>query len=250
MKYLYKHIIFKPFLLAVLLMVSIAGCKDDDPPKAENKFEFDVISLAHIDEKDFMSDTIVYKNASDNEYSVTRLQYYLSDFSFHHVTQGWFKSEDILYVDYLKAKQNLLTLKNFPEGQYDSIAFGFGLNAGNNVSGSLRNTIDNFNMAWPEPMGGGYHFLKLEGRFINDKGGQSGYAMHIGTNVCYRKISLPFETEMSSEKQRLEVALNLNEWYKNPHLIDFDKQSYTMGIDSAMRNLSDNSRTVFSVRKL
>ena len=36
-------------------------------------------------------------------------------------------------------------------------------------------------MAWPDVMGGGYHFLKLEGHYKKDSL-LAGYAMHIGQN--------------------------------------------------------------------
>jgi hypothetical protein len=46
----------------------------------------------------------------------------------------------------------------------------------------LSTTLDNLNMAWPTAMGGGYHFLKMEGHYLDSLNTNQGYAIHIGKN--------------------------------------------------------------------
>ena len=37
-------------------------------------------------------------------------------------------------------------------------------------------------MAWPTAMGGGYHFMKVEGHYLDTSNTIQGFAIHLGKN--------------------------------------------------------------------
>lgn len=151
------------------------------------------------------------------------------------------------YVDAMNSSSNLLVLKDVPVGNYIGISFNIGLDSAQNISDGLPATTDNVNMKWPNPMGGGYHFLKLEG-YYKDTTATPGYAMHLGTNSCLVPIKLfkPINVTTDS-KIPLGLVMNINEWYKNPTTFDFNKDgNYIMGNAAAMKKITDNGRDVFS----
>lgn len=87
-------------------------------------------------------------------------------------------------------------------------------------------------MEWPQLMGGGYHFLKLEGNYI-DNSATYGYAMHLGTNNCLIPIKLFSPIHISNDaKTKLKLKMNINEWFKNPHLFDFNLDANNIMGDS------------------
>jgi hypothetical protein len=118
-----------------------------------------------------------------------------------------------------------------------------------NISNSLDNTPENINMQWPEVIGGGYHFLKFEGRYLDSANINQGFTMHIGTNdmpIQHQKIAINVEV-VESVSAELELKMNINEWFKNPYTYDFNKDgNYTMAIPELMVLLKNNGYDTFT----
>ena len=64
----------------------------------------------------------------------------------------------------------------------DSISFTFGFSNSQNISNIYINEPNNFHnlMFWPDVMGGGYHYMKLEGRYYNSNQEEQFYNTHTG----------------------------------------------------------------------
>lgn len=235
-------------VLGLIMVLFVASCKKGNEPEPTIHTQQIDLSISYkVDEESFMENCMMYQNKAGNEYSITKLVYYISQVSLIKADSGKVLLKNYHYVDAMNSSSNLLVLKDVPVGNYIGISFNIGLDSAQNISDGLPATTDNVNMKWPNPMGGGYHFLKLEG-YYKDTTATPGYAMHLGTNSCLVPIKLfkPINVTTDS-KIPLGLVMNINEWYKNPTTFDFNKDgNYIMGNAAAMKKITDNGRDVFS----
>lgn len=234
------------FPVALTLVLAGACNKDDTPPPAPPEQVLTIMVGYNVDGAALVSSDIVYANAAGNPFSVYTLNYYLSGFSLQKMDGSWKELEDIVYLDAFNAEKNSFILKGIPAGNYKAFKLIIGLEPEINESNSLPPTVDNINMSWPDMMGGGYHFLKLEGYFKDANALTQGYAMHVGTNTFQSEAVIDQEYEINTGKDTVKLTMNIAEWFKNPNTYDFNIQgNYSMGKDSSMRKLSENGSDVF-----
>lgn len=192
-------------------------------------------------------DQLAYQNAADNTYSLTRLEYILSRFEMIEENGASYIGPRQMYLNAETNNTIDILLEEVPNGTYDSLIFTFGLRPEDNVSNSLPNETPYNNMFWPEPMGGGYHFMKMEGHFVDD-GSTSGYAFHLGSDGFHIPENLKIDLTVEGEDQIIEVIMDINQWFETPHTYDLTTMSpYTMGNGDAMQKLVDNGKNVFSI---
>ena len=236
--------------LLFILAISATACKDDSddeygPPLAPTG-HWPVRLSFRIDNQPLLFDSVIYTNAAGNSYSVHQLQFYLSGFEFTDVSGAKFSSDTVIYADARDLQTLNFELHDIPDGSYTAVSFRVGMDSAHNVSNCLPANMVNMNMAWPEPMGGGYHFLKLEGIF-EEGPDVYGYAMHLGTNPCCVPVLLTGGMNHGSGTDTLELTMNINEWFVNPNVFDFSSgYNYTMGNDTAMLQLAANGSDVFN----
>ena len=136
-----------------------------------------------------------------------------------------------------------------PGGEYAALRFTFGIDGAKNDTGALP-SVDHFNnMAWPTPMGGGYHYMRMEGLFRTDDG-EGAFLTHTGPaggEDFSFAVSLPLSLTVSGDEWAIIVIMDLNEWYDAPSLYDFNGRSGIMGNADAQLILQDNGATVFSL---
>lgn len=186
-----------------------------------------------------------YTNTAGNNYSVTTLKYYISSFTFHRIDNTEFKSDAVFYVD--AASSKVFNINYIPVGNYNRISFVIGLIPEQNITGSLPSTTGKNNMAWPDMMGGGYHFMKFEGYFINNSSVQSSYAIHLGTNSSLVNIELNSDLNFSEENENINLSMNLNEWFANPNTFDLNNISHTMNNANGRALIVTNGADVFAI---
>jgi hypothetical protein len=245
MKRIFKTIAITSILLGLML----SSCK-----KEEDKIEplpNTQVSLAithSCDGKTIAFDSLLYTNESGSKYSVSRLEYYISGIRLYNTNGDVFSSNKILYVNGRESDIKL-SIPNMPIGTYNAIDFLIGMAPAQNISNSLDNTPENINMQWPEVIGGGYHFLKFEGRYLDSAKVNQGFTMHIGTNemlIQHKKIAINIAVKESIVSE-LPLDMNINEWFKNPYTYDFNKDgNYTMAIPELMTLLKNNGYDTFS----
>jgi hypothetical protein len=178
--------------------------------------------------------------------SVTRLQYYISEITFYYADSSKIILDDIHYLSFNDSATNHFSCK-LPKGNYIAVRFNIGLDSVHNKTGALPSTSDNINMAWPDMMGGGYHFLKMEG-YYKDNTGRFGYAVHLGKNSHLVKIALLKKSfSIEGNTVSLDLGMNIAEWFKNPAVYDFNIDgNFTMNNDSAMIKIATNGSDVFN----
>ncbi len=208
-----------------------------------------LISIQHkVDGAQLLFDSAIYTNAAGNIYSVEKLEYYLSNF---RIYKKGILCSSIDAVVLINADTNLTFSITPPAGLqtgiYDSIAFLIGLDSAHNNSYGLPQTLDNLNMAWPDVMGGGYHFFKLEGHY-KTSGAHAGYAMHLGQNGYQVNAGIPCSIPiLPTGDASLNISMNINEWFTHPATYDFDTDGiFSMGYPTLMQKLATNGADVFT----
>lgn len=236
----------------IIAFVLFSGCKKDEKDSNVTPTPvypaLNIKILFEIDGEQLLFDSIKYTNAASYLYSVNSMVFYLSRISLIKPDSQVVSVKDWLYVDALDPQTYELTISSVPEGNYIGMTFNIGLDSVQNVTGGLPATIENLAMEWPVPMGGGYHFLKLEGYFA-DSGSTPGYAVHLGNNISLCPVKLSGNFCIGSGCSKLTLVLNVNEWFQSPSIYDFNIDgNYTMGNMSVMTKISQNGYNVFAIQ--
>jgi len=235
------------FLLIALLII---GCKRDQdivPVKAEKNISSKLLISYNVDNAPLIFDSVQYQNLAGNNYGVTRLEYYISNITFHSTSVKDFALNKIFYIDARTPTTNSISIDPIPFGEYNSITLNIGIDSANNKTNSLTNTSQNINMAWPSSMGGGYHFMKLEGYYDNPPS-TSGFTIHLGQNTSLITCFINKPLLINSSPSEIKLSMNLNELFRSPITYDFELDgNFIMGNEEAMAKIAANGINVFSM---
>lgn len=121
-------------------------------------------------------------------------------------------------------------------------------------------------MFWPEFLGGGYHYMKLNGKWLPE--GQTSqtipFDFHLGIGQIYHAypdsitgyvhnyfdVSLP-GSEFSidaGETWELKITMHVENWFNDPHIYDHDVfGGYIMQNQEAMQLVKENGFNVFTL---
>lgn len=232
----------KYLILVACGALAACGTADDDQGAVTVHFDHTVAAA------DLKREEILYTNAAGNEYGVTRLEYIVSDIALE--TAGGQRVE-LAAFHYRNAFEHTTRslAAEVPGGVYTALHFTFGLDEARNKTGALP-SVDSFNnMAWPAPMGGGYHYMRMEGLF-RTADGTGAFLTHTGpagrADFSFA-VSLPLALTVSGDEWAIAVVMDLNEWYDAPFLYDFNDRAGIMGNADAQQTLRENGVTVFSL---
>lgn len=249
-----NQIAMKLFCYALLasMMLALTSCdKSDDDSPANNPSANPSLNLSfrfQVDGPALQFDTIAYENEAHNHYSVHTLEFYISQLSLVKSDNSTVAVKDWIYVDARETSTLDVVIKNIPKGCYTGMTFNIGIDSAHNVQDGLPATPANLMMEWPGAMGGGYHFIKLEGYFA-DSSGTPGYAMHIGTNSCLIPVQLPVSICFDNADVSRTLVANINEWFRNPETYDLNIDgNYIMGNMAAMSKFAANGADVFTLQ--
>jgi len=242
-----KRQLMKKYLALVLLLI-ITSCKKDEDTTPVETSSLSLNLSFKSGSTPLLFDTINYTNAAGNQYSVSRLQFYISNIQLIKPDSSLVDISDYSYVD-ARVAATLKIKNNIPvTGQFIGMKLQVGLDSTHNINNALPATNENINMAWPDMMGGGYHFMKLEGSYIS---GLSfpGYAMHIGRNQYLVNCVISHSFTLSEGSNSLGLVMDINEWYTNPANYDFEVDgNYSMGVMAAMMKLKENGSDIFMLQ--
>jgi len=222
-----------------------------------------------VDGDSLQVDTLKYFNAAGNPYLISEIQYFISDVTLYKSDGSSLNIDnpkDLHYIDSDLPDTWTWEINNdIPAGTYDSLGFRFGISEEKNISFMFVNPPESF-MFWPEYLGGGYHYMKLNGKWLED--GQTiqttPFNCHLGIGQIYYSypdsiigfihndfsVSLPGSSfqMVDGEKKLIKITMNIEEWFKDPFIYDLNFWgSYTMQNQDAMQTLKENGYNVFSV---
>lgn len=238
------------FSLLVLLLVSCK--KDNDKPPVSTgsgSFTSAVFKLQlKSNVTPFIWDSLNNTNAAGNPYSVNRINMYVSNITLKRENGLVFTFNRVYYIDASDSLKSLIKIDSIPSGNYIEMTFLLGLDSLRNVDYGLPSSMDNLNMAWPTAMGGGYHFLKMEGHYLDSIGGKNGYAIHLGKNPNLPKMKIVKFMQQQNTQHHYSLVFNTNEVFANPYTYNLNRDVvYTMSDSTAMYKIKTNIEDAFSL---
>jgi hypothetical protein len=196
-----------------------------------------------------------YTNAAGQNYNIKTLQYLVSNIRMHAAFGGVYE-EKVYFVDAaipstLKIELGELTNNS----SHDDLQFNIGVPHNMNISNAYVNEDFHATMAWPETMGGGYHYMILEGNFYNDT---TFYNTHTGgfipgwisrgisiSESCPSFDMISFNVDDELGNVDITVNMELNKWYEGPTVVSLTSDGI-MGNDSIQAILMNNGSCIFS----
>jgi len=247
---------YKTLRIILLLFISgflVNSCSDkDDAPEMEKvKFTFNFIHTIGNEAVEF--DTIQYTNTFGNNYSVSTLKYFVSDFVFGNKAGFLIHNNEEHYVD--ATDESTLTFNmasKIPANDYVFISFIFGLSDQKNITGRYLDPPES-NMEWPIPMGGGYHYMKLEGKFY-EADTVKNYQCHTGPtmgNSNFVVVKLPESSfTASGSEMTFNIQMDINKWFDSPFTLDLNDITGIMGNQTIQLKLQANGEEVFTLESI
>lgn len=251
----------KIITILVLSIFVFTSCSSDDSNDALPTTDV-VFSFSHnwngaqVTNADF--NNIDYFTENNDELSIEKLRYLISKVTFHK------SNGEIIVVDgyNLVDVTNNTNLVYTPEveltvGTYSNVSFTFGFDNEDNTDGSYAD-LNSASWGVPMMMGGGYHFMQLEGKFIDDVAAETGYAYHAiravdnsdPNNLVFQDtfFTVDLGEVIVREDAGIEIKMNIAEWFKNPNTWDLNaRHSMLMPNFEAQVDMYENGASVFSL---
>lgn len=261
------------FMALVTTATLLAGCKKETPdPPSPPDFSGINVQFNHVFSGiPLVLDTLAWTDDFNNVFEINELQYFVSDIRLHLQGGGAYQiasNDGIHYVDArLPASHQWYPADQIPPATYDSVSFTFGLNAVKNLSNRFPDPPER-DMFWPELLGGGYHYMKLNTKWKNDTVMElRPFMMHLGIGQLYdpekpdsiigyvqnfffvKLDNSAFSVEAGKSKT-LVITMHLDRWFDGPPST-INLAAMPMGImqnQPLMQQVCLNGRGVFSVK--
>lgn len=264
-----RHLVSFTLSACCILLFALSGCKNDDPKPTDPAGKIVFNFLHYCDGAPIVYDSTGYVNAAGNVYEINEIQYFISDVTLHKSdgSKVMIKKEtDIYYIDSdIPATQKWQVFDPIPEGTYTGITFTFGINQQKNQSFMYVNPPE-VNMVWPEFLGGGYHYLKINGKY-DDPPYLRPFNFHLGIGQIYPpnsqntdsilgfvqnyfEVVIPNSgfTIAKDQTRNIELIMQVEEWFRNPNTWDHNVYgNYTMQNQDAMQAMKENGHNVFKI---
>lgn len=240
-----------------LLITSCSEDNDDTTTQANITFNFthnlDGASVSNVN-----FNSIQYTNANGEQLSITKLRYLISKISFQKSN-----GEKIILDGY-----NLVDVSNgidlsftptasIPTGNYNHVYFTFGFDNDANYNVNYPD-LNSASWSVPSMLGGGYHFMQLEGKFIDNTATETGYAYHAIRAVDNSKTPQEFqdtffEVDLGAvtitNNTTFNIEMNIAEWFKNPNTWDLNVlNNMLMPNFNAQVMMYENGQHVFGLK--
>ncbi|MEP3838830.1 MAG: MbnP family protein [Algibacter sp.] len=247
-------------LLLLILLIISSACSNGDKVELTNV----TFSFSHnwdgtsVTNSDF--NTIKFTNEYGNQLSIERLRYLISKITFHKTDGNTIVLEDYNLVD-VTNNQNLsfMPAEFVTTGEYSNISFTFGFNNEDNAN----NYTDLNTASWivPEILGGGYHYMQFDGKFLNQANEEQGFNYHAirAVNNLGETLSFPQDTFIIvnlgpttiTDNAIFNIEMDIAEWFKTPYTWNLNELNQTLMPNSeAQIMMHKNGQNVFSLKSV
>ncbi len=254
-------------LLILLLALAAVACT-----KQGERAYVDLNIGYEVNGEVLVTDTLCYTNEAGNPFLITEIQWFLSNIQLLDEKGEWHilrqreaqdsiaeLTEHIFYIDTDIPESQVLHGKEIPVGHYTALRFIFGLDETDNETGLFSDPPES-DMFWPDMLGGGYHYMKLNGKFAGGEGRLKPLAIHLGIGQnegCtefyqnYFIVELPIDfAVVANVENQLDLTMVIDNWFRHPNTIDFNEiGSHIMQNQAAQRLLNGNGSDVFRIGK-
>lgn len=133
---------------------------------------------------------LIYTNAAGNQYLVTEVQWFISRLRLVRSdgTTAELNNGEPIYFDTGIQAGLIKQFSTVPAGSYNALQFIFGHDEQMNTSLRYKNPPESF-MFWPDYLGGGYHYMKLNGKWLNNNGLLEPFNFHLGIGQIYDTLA-------------------------------------------------------------
>jgi hypothetical protein len=259
--------------LLVVVVLILFSCNDQSGDQEKvNASKVEFIFEHYVGDSKLIFDEMNYTNAAGNDYEVTEIQYFVSDITLNKVDGDKIVLDGEKFAHYIDTNiPETFTWKvtdDIPAGEYKSISMTFGIKGEKNKPFMFTDPPES-DMLWPINLGGdegGYHYMKLNGFWMNQEGQREPFNFHLGVgqerddeNNIVGFIQNWFEEELPSssftiaegEEKQIAIRMDVDEWWKNPNIYDHDFHGgKIMQNQDAMRMGVENGKSVFKVSKI
>lgn len=247
----------KNFLRVVSVLFCLLSCNKEKVPtegQISLRFTHHWYGTA-VSANDF--NDLKFTNANGENLSIERLRYLISKITLTHEDGITTVLDGYQLVDL----QNAATLTFNPSeklvlGPYTKVSMTFGFNLEDNQDGVYPD-LNSASWNVPGMLGGGYHYMQLDGKFINQNNQTENFNYHAiravnrsdPENLIFQDTF--FEIDLGGQninnQTEIEVKMNVAEWFKNPNLWDLNQlNTMLMPNFDAQLKISQNGRSVFS----
>lgn len=192
-------------------------------------------------------DQMIYTNAAGQNYNVQTLRYLMSDIMLHTANGNSILLDEVHFITISDSSTFNLEIQDLNSAHYSSISFTMGLDSIKNITDLYLNESFFPSFAWPEFMGGGYHYMQLEGDFTT---ALQGYATHTGgTDGIDFSFNKNFPVAINIENANTTVIINMeiNNWYNNPNTIALTSDGIMEDSNKQIQLKQNGMIDVFSV---
>lgn len=221
-------------LIIPLLAILFWGCNE------KNEGTLRIHFCHRIENAPLQLHQLIYENKAGNPYQVDEVKYFISkicviDKENRYIALTGF-TENPHYVDISLPETMDLNIE-IEEGDYKGIAFIFGLDKEDNISHRFVNPPE-ANFAWPDILGGGYHYMQINGKWETPDHALKTMNFHTGIGQLYEGnstqiadiyqyvhnhflVTIPHKfTVTENETSLLNLVMNIENWFQNPNTYD------------------------------
>jgi len=247
-------------IILVFTLVFVACEKDNDDnisPVTAVNFKFThKWEETEVSNSDFNS--IQFTNAYGNELSIERLRYLISKIKLTKNTGEVITIDEYNLVDLEDANSlNFSTNQTVAVGSYSDISFVFGFTNEDNTDGTYAD-LNSATWNVPVMLGGGYHYMQMDGKYINSSNVESGYNYHAiravdnpGPNPTFPQDTF-FEVSLGeitlTGTTEITIAMNIAQWFKQPNTWNLNEYNQMLMPNSTAQILMyQNGQNVFNL---
>ena len=247
-----KNILY-PIILIALVFFSCGEINKNNESRIFLNFNH------HCDNTALSNDGLTHTNEAGENYNVLTIKYIVTDIKLtsNNKDHEEIIIKDLHFVDFNDPSTMFIESDILENGSY-TLSFRFGLDANTNIADNFTNETFHASMDWPpmvDPntgmeMGGGYHYMKLEGAYNNDS---TFYNTHTGPTmgmdhsfvVSFNMFNININN--STENLEYSIDMNVNNWYENPNTINLAPM-IMMDMTKQMQLMANGMTDVFTIQ--
>ena len=243
-------------LLLIIITIGLVSCSSDDEKASD-------ILISVTNSQNWDGENITVSDLGTTEFidengeilKIERLRYLISKVILTNsygdeIEIGTYKLVDLADNNTLNYATNIV----IPPGTYTGISFVYGFNEEDNTDQAYPD-LNTASWSWPEMLGGGYHFMQLDGTFTSPTNiSPLPFNYHNGTArisegvFVQNFIRVNVDGLSIDSNTNIDIKMNLAEWFKNPKTWDLNLlNTGLMGNYDAQRKMNENGQSVFSV---
>ncbi|MFN2261111.1 MAG: MbnP family protein [Psychroflexus sp.] len=237
------------FLSLILILTS---CSNDDDFTVELNLNFE----HHVDGQNLVFNEVNYENNSEEFYAISELKYIISNIQFQNKNGEWFTYtvENSYFLINAEVEESLtVNLSNIPNGNYQKIRFGIGVDQSNYPLNGVNNfvpTAEDNDMLWS--WSAGYIFLKFEGEYhLIEPVAPENFLYHVGSHGQnldnYRTVNLPIDLNLDSDSQ-IDISADVSKIFDATHQMSLQQKDDIQIDPENAPKIMDNAIQMFQIQ--